>query len=100
MNNYIAGLQTAFDDAEAEIDQMAMQTLIQTYFQELQMRQFEERAAQAEVNAEQGRAFLEENLQNRSEEHTSELHSRGHLVCRLLLEKKKTTTANTHTTTE
>src|SRR5439155_13109681 len=28
----------------------------------------------------------------RSEEHTSELQSRGHLVCRLLLEKKKRTT--------
>src|SRR5439155_6660795 len=27
--------------------------------------------------------------QMRSEEHTSELQSRGHLVCRLLLEKKK-----------
>src|SRR5690625_5786842 len=27
--------------------------------------------------------------QPRSEEHTSELQSRGHLVCRLLLEKKK-----------
>src|SRR5690625_6763381 len=26
--------------------------------------------------------------QHRSEEHTSELQSRGHLVCRLLLEKK------------
>src|SRR5690625_6583270 len=31
-----------------------------------------------------------ERLQRRrSEEHTSELQSRGHLVCRLLLEKKK-----------
>src|SRR5207253_7452185 len=30
--------------------------------------------------------------QNRSEEHTSELQSRGHLVCRLLLEKKNTLT--------
>src|SRR2546429_4647754 len=29
---------------------------------------------------------------NRSEEHTSELQSRLHLVCRLLLEKKKTST--------
>src|SRR5690625_6544633 len=29
------------------------------------------------------------NLGRRSEEHTSELQSRGHLVCRLLLEKKK-----------
>src|SRR5437660_9776591 len=28
----------------------------------------------------------------RSEEHTSELQSRGHLVCRLLLEKKKKNT--------
>src|SRR2546429_5704520 len=30
----------------------------------------------------------------RSEEHTSELQSRLHLVCRLLLEKKKTTDKN------
>src|SRR5690625_5501799 len=30
--------------------------------------------------------------QPRSEEHTSELQSRGHLVCRLLLEKKKQNT--------
>src|SRR3989442_6530671 len=30
--------------------------------------------------------------QGRSEEHTSELQSRPHLVCRLLLEKKKTIT--------
>src|SRR5437660_5553815 len=28
-------------------------------------------------------------IEERSEEHTSELQSRGHLVCRLLLEKKK-----------
>src|SRR5690554_7507657 len=32
------------------------------------------------------------NRVNRSEEHTSELQSRPHLVCRLLLEKKKKTT--------
>src|SRR3989442_10721715 len=31
--------------------------------------------------------------QRRSEEHTSELQSRPHLVCRLLLEKKKKTRA-------
>src|SRR3989442_10796316 len=35
----------------------------------------------------------------RSEEHTSELQSRPHLVCRLLLEKKKKTT-QTHKHTE
>src|SRR5439155_21066386 len=33
----------------------------------------------------------------RSEEHTSELQSRGHLVCRLLLEKKKTTAHGSRT---
>src|SRR5437660_7777847 len=32
----------------------------------------------------------------RSEEHTSELQSRGHLVCRLLLEKKNKTNKTTH----
>src|SRR5690625_6555481 len=31
----------------------------------------------------------QEQIAARSEEHTSELQSRGHLVCRLLLEKKK-----------
>src|SRR5439155_11653352 len=37
----------------------------------------------------------------RSEEHTSEFQSRGHLVCRLLLEKKKRyhITTQTHTAT-
>src|SRR2546425_7020590 len=32
----------------------------------------------------------------RSEEHTSELQSLAYLVCRLLLEKKKKTTAQSH----
>src|SRR5258708_24300500 len=32
---------------------------------------------------------LEEAVESRSEEHTSELQSPDHLVCRLLLEKKK-----------
>src|SRR5207253_7455966 len=57
--------------------------------------------------ARQGGAHQREG-EARSEEHTSELQSRGHLVCRLLLEKKKKkqqtaqlhkkpSTANTHT---
>src|SRR5690625_1976265 len=46
--------------------------------------------------ARQSCATLVDNLEQpirlaRSEEHTSELQSRGHLVCRLLLEKKKKT---------
>src|SRR5690625_6266681 len=36
-----------------------------------------------------GQIFGSLNSIFRSEEHTSELQSRGHLVCRLLLEKKK-----------
>src|SRR5690625_444941 len=39
------------------------------------------------VNVIQGEATLNQAL-IRSEEHTSELQSRGHLVCRLLLEQK------------
>src|SRR5439155_18540522 len=35
-------------------------------------------------------------ISTRSEEHTSELQSRGHLVCRLLLEKKKYTVNHRH----
>src|SRR5437870_6367253 len=33
--------------------------------------------------------YVTHDIEERSEEHTSELQSRGHLVCRLLLEKKK-----------
>src|SRR5215208_5114848 len=36
----------------------------------------------------------------RSEEHTSELQSRGHLVCRLLLEKKKQQKKTSYTQTK
>src|SRR3989442_6435476 len=47
-------------------------------------------------------ALLHGHVEVRSEEHTSELQSRPHLVCRLLLEKKKnhvaacTVRANSH----
>src|SRR5690625_4185052 len=40
-------------------------------------------------NAELLKNKIEIHTKKRSEEHTSELQSRGHLVCRLLLEKKK-----------
>src|SRR3712207_4924762 len=42
---------------------------------------------------EKGRALRQKALPIRSEEHTSELQSRQYLVCRLLLEKKKTLSA-------
>src|SRR2546422_3984522 len=44
------------------------------------------RRAVAEIGAQQDPT----DVADRSEEHTSELQSRLHLVCRLLLEKKKT----------
>src|SRR2546429_445861 len=42
-----------------------------------------------------GKGSLIGKMPGRSEEHTSELQSRLHLVCRLLLEKKKKNSANT-----
>src|SRR5439155_16231708 len=51
------------------------------------------RAAEAQHrrvhHAFRGIPTTDEQPEMRSEEHTSELQSRGHLVCRLLLEKKK-----------
>src|SRR2546422_1443069 len=44
-------------------------------------------------------AILQARFDDRSEEHTSELQSRLHLVCRLLLEKKKKKRPETYTTT-
>src|SRR5690625_6312204 len=48
-------------------------------------------SACADIDRNSGSANLADNRHARSEEHTSELQSRGHLVCRLLLEKKKKT---------
>src|SRR5690625_6855442 len=64
-----------------------------TSYGEAERRSFDdpvllEIAAAHEASAAQ--VMLAWHLQQRSEEHTSELQSRGHLVCRLLLEKKKT----------
>src|SRR5439155_12970135 len=42
-----------------------------------------------EMTARATRVVTKRGFFGRSEEHTSELQSRGHLVCRLLLEKKK-----------
>src|SRR5256884_3562410 len=56
---------------------------------------------QGEVIGQRGRVLVAhvelrhaQNERRRSEEHTSELQSRLHLVCRLLLEKKKARTTD------
>src|SRR3989442_3714032 len=48
-----------------------------------------ERRYPVEFSALSSQGDVIEIAENRSEEHTSELQSRPHLVCRLLLEKKK-----------
>src|SRR2546421_8018778 len=50
------------------------------------------RATLACCDERSSRESMDDHLSRRSEEHTSELQSRSDLVCRLLLEKKKTTT--------
>src|SRR5437870_6915238 len=51
-------------------------------------RSLERRLACGQCAMKVGRQLHRIAMAERSEEHTSELQSRGHLVCRLLLEKK------------
>src|SRR5256884_6522678 len=92
------------DRAMSSLEAFVMQGLKESNFQE---RHYEEPSKQclrftraskshdpsasARLSACSGRAFDFRDGPGRSEEHTSELQSRLHLVCRLLLEKKKTT---------
>jgi len=64
IKNYVAGLNTAFNDEESAIDEGAMQELIQAFFAEIQTQQMERQAEEADVNIAQGNAFLEENAMN------------------------------------
>src|SRR5690625_6339013 len=56
-----------------------------------------ERAAHDDCRGMHGADHVRRLHSRRSEEHTSELQSRGHLVCRLLLEKKTTVASRMHT---
>src|SRR2546429_5940456 len=55
-----------------------------------------ETAAASRRSSIPSRRDLRNRTRRRSEEHTSELQSRLHLVCRLLLEKKKNNKKNTY----
>src|SRR2546422_11652792 len=68
------GHPSSFDDAHADCSDVSRRRDVQT-----NDRTIEDRHGPAVLADETGR----------SEEHTSELQSRLHLVCRLLLEKKK-----------
>src|SRR2546422_2902213 len=52
------------------------------------------RPASVQTSLEAAATLLSGHARRRSEEHTSELQSRLHLVCRLLLEKKKNRRSN------
>jgi FKBP-type peptidyl-prolyl cis-trans isomerase len=62
-NNYLAGLQKALEGEDGDIDNMAMQIVIQEYLSELQVAESVRRSQEAEVNREEARQFLEENAQ-------------------------------------
>src|SRR5436305_5282811 len=67
-----------------------------TLFRSLRRFLLDEQDALVEaLGADLGMPWMEAVRSNRSEEHTSELQSRPHLVCRLLLEKKKKHTTQT-----
>src|SRR5690606_41222117 len=57
-------------------------------FEELALKRFDKLDIELPVRDEK-RMFAPMRVEQRSEEHTSELQSRENLVCRLLLEKKK-----------
>src|SRR5690625_6985166 len=70
-------------------EEMAKEVTIHNQLNQIQEKSDKVMSNMQSILNTQGK-MLEE---NRSEEHTSELQSRGHLVCRLLLEKKKRATA-------
>src|SRR5690625_7015958 len=77
-----------------EDQRKGVQKLIKTYEKEQlkqikMVNQFEEMCRYERENYLKGMEYIAGvDEAGRSEEHTSELQSRGHLVCRLLLEKK------------
>lgn len=64
VRQYLAGFNTALAGDSSLVSDETMQQLIQSFFQELQVQQMQRQADEAEINIQQGQAFLEENLQN------------------------------------
>src|SRR5437660_5187445 len=74
--------------AMAKVSEKFYRDEIRSGYRAPYLKELAERVASGSLDVE---AWLhsERPTADRSEEHTSELQSRGHLVCRLLLEKKK-----------
>src|SRR3989442_10415816 len=64
-------------------------TLFRSHVVATQQRRVRRRLLRHHIQGRAGQLSRVERPCQRSEEHTSELQSRPHLVCRLLLEKKK-----------
>src|SRR5690625_5661371 len=80
----VAPHQRRISEREGGEDQFELDILVERSLQPLQLI---DHVSQSGLL--QGFTEFPDHLQLRSEEHTSELQSRGHLVCRLLLDKKK-----------
>src|SRR5690625_6724576 len=77
-----------FLDTDAVVEERSGRTISDIFLEdgEAHFRELEQAAVVSALQEHDGVVALGG---GRSEEHTSELQSRGHLVCRLLLEKKK-----------
>lgn len=63
LENFLAGLDRAISEEESDIDQAAMQGLMQRYQQQIRQQQQAEQQELASENIEAGQEFLEENAQ-------------------------------------
>src|SRR5690625_7117626 len=76
-----------------EVDSKQVESMIQSLEESKRLAEQDyEKSHDVLLESEQLKKEIEDEwaaFDRRSEEHTSELQSRGHLVCRLLLEKKK-----------
>src|SRR5690606_16123191 len=80
LEDEIAGLETRLEKIRVELDDLE---------DSIVKRKNMIKDAQAAIKKYEGQLNEVKNNRERSEEHTSELQSRENLVCRLLLEKKK-----------
>src|SRR5690625_5985439 len=89
ISNFITLINNFSSEEEKEKSDFKLRGIVNVYDGKLLIRNENLEGHKRDwVNAEDFQLKVE-NFRLRSEEHTSELQSRGHLVCRLLLEKKK-----------
>src|SRR5690625_6829173 len=75
-------------DIVSELDRQEVDNAVNQAVKEVGQR-YDFRNTGASITLGGDEIVMVANAEERSEEHTSELQSRGHLVCRLLLEKKQ-----------